>query len=290
VPRTNPPAICGGEPERLDLCNLRHYDRWMPPADAINAVEVVLRDLVEQVLTEKHGEEWIERCGTPEKIEKWRERKLEEAKKRDGTTPEPRLLYYSDFTDLAPMIKKHWELFKPCLGDRKTFDVYMDRLEEFRNAPMHSRNLVPFERALAEGIAGEIRNKVTIYRSGLDPADRHFPRIEYVRDSFGHAPTGGSSMDMLRTSITLYPGDEVSYDGSGCDPQDGALKWTMQVLAGDQPLVEEQGRQVSFTWRVTEANISESTFVHVSLISDRPWHRATGYDDRRSFIYAVLPR
>ena len=40
---------------------------------------------------------------------------------------------------------------------RKTFDVYMDRLEEFRNPPMHSRTLVPFEVALVEGMTGEIR-------------------------------------------------------------------------------------------------------------------------------------
>lgn len=262
----------------------------MAPSDAINAVEIVMRDLVEQVLTEKHGEGWIEQCGTPEKIDKWRERKLEEAKKRDGTTTEQRLLYYSDFTDLAPVIKKHWELFKPCLGDRKTFDVYMDRLEEFRNAPMHSRTLTPFERALAEGMAGEIRNKVTIYRSALDPADRHFPRIEFVRDSFGNAPTGGSPLDIFQTGLTLHPDEEISFEGSGWDPQEGALKWTMQVLSGDQPVVEEHGRQASFMWRVTEANISAQTFVHVRLISDRPWHQDSGYDDQRRFVYTVLPR
>lgn len=262
----------------------------MAPSDGINAVEIVLRDLVEQILTEKHGEEWIEQCGTPEKIEKWRERRIEEAKKRDGTTTEQRLLYYSDFTDLAPVIKKHWELFKPCLGDRKTFDVYMDRLEDFRNAPMHSRTLVPFERALAEGMASEIRNKVTIYRSGFDPADRHFPRIEYVRDSFGNAPASGGPMGILRTGLTFHPGDEVSFEGSGCDPQDGTLKWTMSVLAGDQPPAEEQGQQASFMWHVTEANIAANTYVQVNLISDRPWHRGAGFDDQRTFIYTVLPR
>lgn len=196
----------------------------MAPSDAISAVETVLRDLIEQVLSDEFGEEWIEQCGTPAKIEKWRERQVEETKTRDGTTTEERLLSYSDFTDLARVIKKHWELFKPCLGDRKTFDVYMDRLEEFRNPKMHSRALVPFEGALVEGMTGEIRNKVTIFRSGLDPEDRHFPRIEYVRDSFGHAPTGGSPMDTLLTGLTLYPGDEVSVECSGWDPQDGTLK------------------------------------------------------------------
>jgi Swt1-like HEPN len=271
----------------------RHYDHRMAPSDAINAVEIVLRDLIEQVLTEEYGEQWIEQCGTPEKIEKWRERKVEEAKKRDGTTTEQRLLHYSDFTDLAPIIKKHWELFKPCLGDRKTFDVYMHRLDEFRNAPMHSRALVPFEGALAEGMAGEIRNKVTIYRTGRDPVDRHFPRIEYVRDSLGNVATNilppSPVTDILQTGLTLYPGDEISFECSGWDPEDGPLKWTMQLLPGGQPLVEEQGRQVSFMWRVTEANISAQTFVRVRLISDRPWHRTTDNDDMKTFTYTVLP-
>jgi len=262
----------------------------MAPSDAINAVEIVLRDLVELILTEKHGEAWIEQCGAPEKIAKWRERKVEEAKKRDGTGTEQRLLYYSDFTDLAPVIRKHWELFRPCLGDRKTFDVYIDRLEEFRNAPMHSRALVPFERALAEGMAGEIRNKVTIYRSGLDPTDRHFPRIEYVRDSFGNALTGGGAAGILGTGLTLHPGDEVSFEGSGWDPQDGPLKWTMQVMGADEPLHEEQGQHVSFTWRVTEANIAANKYVELRLISERPWHRRSGYDDEKTFAYTVLPR
>jgi hypothetical protein len=203
----------------------------MAPSDAINAVDIVLRDLIQHVLTEKFGDEWTEQRGTPEKIEKWRERKVEEATKRDGTTTEQRLLYYSDFTDLAPVIKKHWEMFKPCLGDRDTFDVYMNRLEEFWNAPMHSRTLVPFEGALAEGMTGEIRNNVTIYRSELDLADRHFPRIEYVRDSFGNTPTSGSPTDIVISGLTLYPGDQISYECSGWDPQDGPLKWTMQLCA-----------------------------------------------------------
>ena len=150
-----------------------------------------------------------------------------EAKKRDGATTEQRLLYYSDFADLAPVIRKHWELFKPCLGEHKTFDVYMDRLEEFRNAPMHSRTLVPFERALAEGMAGEIRNKVTIHRSGLDPANRHFPRIEYVRDSLGNAAPAGP-MAIVDTSLTLYPGDEILFECSGLGPPG----WAAQVDNG----------------------------------------------------------
>ena len=103
----------------------------------------------------------------------------------DGTLPEERLIYFAEFTDLLPIIKKHWELFEPCLGDKKTIEIYMGRLEDFRNAPMHSRSLVDFEQKLIQGMTGEIRNKVTLFQMEANAADRHFPRIEFVRDSFG---------------------------------------------------------------------------------------------------------
>lgn len=120
--------------------------------------------------------------------------------------------------------------------------------------------------------------------------DRHFPRIEYVRDSFGNTPTGAPPNQYVQTDLTLHPGDEISFEGSGWDPQDGPLKWVMVVFPGEDPAVEEQGRQASFLWRVTEANISTKTFVHLRLISDRPWHREAGHDDEKVFIYTVLPR
>jgi hypothetical protein len=264
----------------------------MEPRAAINAVEVVLRDLIEQILAEHLGADaWIDECGcTPDRIQKWRDRQEEEAKRRDGTVPERRLLYYSDFSDLTSIIAKHWETFKPCFGDRprqrKTFDVYMQRLEDFRNPEMHSRSLLPFEAALVEGITGEIRNKVTIYRGVADDLDRHFPRIEYVRDSFGHY--GTDSVVPTVTGITLHPGEDVSFECSGWDPDDRPLTWNMSV-SGDPALNVHQGRETRFDWLVTEANIAASTFVRVKLIGDRPWHRGAGDDGEVILQYRVLP-
>jgi len=63
------------------------------PAESINAVEVALRDLIELVLAEEFGSDWIGECGTPEKIERWASRRTEEMKQRDSTVPEQRLLY-----------------------------------------------------------------------------------------------------------------------------------------------------------------------------------------------------
>jgi hypothetical protein len=257
------------------------------PARAINSVEVVLRGLIMHVLEAEFGSEWIERCATAEKIQKWRDRQEEEAKKRDGTVVEERLIYFAEFTDLFPIIKKHWELFEPCLGDKKTFETYMGRLEDFRNAPMHSRALVDFEQKLIEGMTGEIRNKVTLFQTEANAADRHFPRLEFVRDSFGRAASDGET---LPPSITVHPSDEVTFECSGWDPEGRPLRWTLNVL-GTLETTEQEGATCRFTWRVTEDHISEGTFVEVRLMSDRAWHRyPAGYDGGATLRYAVLPR
>ena len=258
----------------------------MEPAEAINNLEVVLRDLIAKVLSDEFGAEWIARCGTPERIQKWQERRDEEAKKRNGTVVEQRLIYFADFTDLAPIIKKHWPLFKPCLGDRKTFEAYMGRLEDFRNAPMHSRALVDFEQRLVQGMTGEIRNKVTLFQKEVSAADRHFPRIEFVRDSFGRVASEG----IVPPDITVHPGDEVIFECSGWDPEDRPLKWAWTVL-GTQSSAEHEGATCRITWRVTEEHIGEGTFIEIRLMSDRVWHRtAAGHDGNVLFRYGVLPR
>lgn len=251
-------------------------------------VEVALRDLIGQVLEGKLGSDWIEQCVAPERVQTWRHRSEEEAKKRDGTRTDTRLIAFADFTDLAPMIRKHWEAFKPCLGDRKTFDVYMDRLEDFRNAPMHSRVLVPFELALLEGMTGEIRNKVTLYRT-KDSTDRYFPRIESVRDSFGHSYEGGGAA--VRTNVVLHPGDQVVFECVGWDPENRELDWEMFVWPNLNTRAKAvRGHKLRITWDVDEVDIAEIATVHLNMASDRSWHRQGTNDDTVHFQYSVLPR
>ena len=264
------------------------YARVVEPAQAINNVETVLRGVIAHVLEAEFGAGWVDACGTPERIEKWRGRQEEERKRRDGTVVEERLLYFSDFTDLLPIVRRHWTLFKPCLGSKKTFETYMGRLEDFRNAPMHSRQLVDFERRLIEGMTGEIRNKVTLFETEANAADRHFPRIEYVRDSFGREVSvdGG----ITAADITVHPGDEVVFDCSGWDPEDHPLHWEFQPLPPGLILAEE-GATCRIVWEASEQNIGEGIFVRVLLMSDRAYHRnAVGNDGVVIFRYNVLPR
>ena len=162
----------------------------------------------------------------------------------------------------------------------------MDRPEEFRNAPMRSRTLVPFERALAEGMAGEIRNKVTIYRSALDPADRHFPRIEYVRDSFGNTPTGGSPTDTFLTVSPSIPMRRFHLRARVGTPRMGHSSGRCRCFRETRRSLRRRGdkpHSCGASPRPTSRSDVRPREPH-----QRPrWHRETGSDDRRSFRYAV---
>jgi hypothetical protein len=260
--------------------------RFVEPAEAITTVENVLRDLIETTLRQRDGAEWWERTGlTPERRTEIEKRRDEETRRRTGGVVEQRLLYYSDFTDLIPILKKNWGDFSNCLGDWKTISVYLDRLGDFRNPEMHGRELLPFERHLVLGMSDEIRNKVTIYRSGRGPDREYFARIESVRDSFGKVASPDNRH--VDTGLTLRPGDEVTFECKGWDPEGKPLLWRYTVRPGT--FFPELPTPATFTWHVSEQHIAERQHVAIYLIAERQYHRHGDHDDMVLFRYRVLP-
>jgi hypothetical protein len=110
------------------------------------------------------------------------------------------LLDYSDLFDLLTMSEEDWSRVAPALGKGKEVLSLLKRLDDLRNNVAHGRQLVPFEVHLFAGIAGDIRNRVTIYMSTQDPSGNNFPRIESVTDEFGNVLKGSLT---LRTSNPL---------------------------------------------------------------------------------------
>src|ERR1039458_6350117 len=128
---------------------------------AIREVENLLRDFIAGTLETAFGSDWTEKCGvTPERIEKWKQRKTDEQRRQEGGVVEPRIIYYADFYDLGNILKRNWEKFSPALGDLKTVEVYLGELEKMRDAGAHGRDLLPHQKQLANGIAGEIRTRL----------------------------------------------------------------------------------------------------------------------------------
>lgn len=172
----------------------------MDLTQALKDTENSLRDFIASILRSKFGDEWINKCGVSEdRIEKWKSRKVDEEKRQETGVVEERLLYYADFYDLKNILKKHWNEFTVALGDLKTMEVWLSELEKLRDPDAHRRELLPHQKHLALGIAGEIRTRMIKFRSKQETSEDVFPRIESIRDSLGNIYTFGRSKGYLQT-------------------------------------------------------------------------------------------
>src|SRR6266487_2614817 len=159
---------------------------------ALKDTENSLRDFIAVILEKEIGPEWMKKCGVGEdRLKKWEERKAAEVKRQSGGAVEPRLIYYADFYDIKTILKKNWNRFADALGDWKTMEIYLAELEALRDPDAHRRELLPHQKSLAAGIAGEIRTRLIRYRSKLETKEDYFPRIESAGDSLGNIWTAG---------------------------------------------------------------------------------------------------
>lgn len=252
----------------------------MDPAEAINLVEVVLRDLVRLVL----GDAWMQsRRVDTAKLE---EKRDEDKAKRRGTAVNEDLLAYTEFTQLQNIILDDWPKFTSALGKKKYIEAYFDRLTGFRNPTMHSRPLREFERDLVNGIVGELRNLIVIYRSAQGPDMEYYPKIEQVTDSLGNNPN--DPLD-FSPKLRLKVGDVVKFECRGWDPQDRNLTWQLEEGRNRGILSEMQGSEATLTLVITEKMVQERLNVYISITSDGQYHRYGFYDDECTFHYAVDP-
>lgn len=268
------------------------------PATALSSCETALRQLLTYVLAERYGAEWMSVAFSDDKLVALTNRQTEEAKKRTtrgvAVIPES-LLEYSHFYELIGLAEKHWGLVAPALGKQSVTGALLHRFDDLRNSVAHSRDLLPFEEDLLSGIAGEIRNRVTIFMSTQAPSGEHFPRAERITDNFGN--TADVEM-MLRTSNppvkceqVLHIGDEIKFRCRGWDPHGRPLMWTLRLRpAASTVITEATGEEVELSWTVDASNVSNQTYAIVDLKSDGPYHRwGEGVDGMVLFYYRVEP-
>ncbi len=263
----------------------------MEASAAIAVIETDLRHLVRVVLEKDHGSDWLAKYFDATAVEKLQERLEEERKRRAPGKVSSELTAYTHLYELRKVIEKNWQEFSPALGEKKEFVVLMDKVEDFRNAPAHSRELLPHERALLDGIAGTVRTQVTMYVSSQDPDKRHYPIIESIRDSFGNGPTSESLQynPLVDTGLTLQVGAVVEFNARGWDPQGRDLTWRWDVpsTTSDSPSVS--GNEVRFTWSPTEDDVGTGCFLTVEMLSSGRYHRGAGTDHHVIFRYSVEP-
>lgn len=249
-------------------------------------LENVLRDLIERVLSDKYGSDWLTQLRVGgDRVALWTERREEESKRRPGISVDTRLLFYSEFSDLASIIDKHWDDgFIHCFRDKKRIMLDLKRLLGYRNPEAHSRQLVvPWEQNLVSGITGLIRNEVTIYLSEKaitkDEPD-FYARIEEVVDNFGNRYVGSATNGTGSGSPSqrLYVGDVLTLQCLGADPQGKELYWEIQILGGVGP--NFRGNAGRLDYKITDRAVGAQTafLLHLRCL-ERSYSRLNNDDD-----------
>ncbi len=260
-------------------------DATQPLRDAENS----LRDFIAFILS-KDKADWIDLCGvSPERISKWKERKLTDTKRQRTGVVDERLIYYADFYDIKTILKKNWTgEFSNALGEWKTFEVYLEALENLRDADAHRRELLPHQKYLAMGISGEIRSRIVRYRSKMETPEDCFPRIESARDSLGNlwVPSTGPQLKMVSTNCTLRPDDILEFVVTASDPDDLPLEYCLSDSTSTRIWQTESTLQ----HRIEEKDIGKLFVIELFIRSSRSYHGSGAYDDKVQFFYTVLPQ
>lgn len=232
-------------------------------------------------------------------LQKLKDKQTEEGKKRDGIAVSQDLLDYTEIYLIQKLIEKNWNVVKPVLDDRKRTDVYLSIIIDVRNTIGHSRPVVPAEKLLLAGAAGQIRNQLAGYRSSVDGAASHYSSIDSARDSFGNDGhlLSTSPYTVLPTARRLEVGEQVSFELQATDPRGRALTWNMYVstnpVAGSYARLNSRatvdGDRATVAWNVSESDVGESTELIFRLTNSSQYQRSTTHDDIRIFYYKVNP-
>jgi Swt1-like HEPN len=254
--------------------------------EQLRLTENVLRNLIASVLEAKLGTGWMDNCGvSPDRVQKWSDKRDEESKKLSTGNLETRLLYFADFYDLKTIILKRWDDFKDVFGDKKELEVLLSLLEDFRNPSAHARGLLPYQESLAVGMCGEIRARVTQYRSKKETTQDCFPRIDSAFDNHGHAFPGPS-----HERPVLRVGDRIEVVVEASDPEGLLLQYRFYVQNGMNRLNEQDWSSDNrFAVDLSQNHIGVTNSLNFDIRSGRAYHARGFYDDGGVFDYTVLP-
>lgn len=242
----------------------------------INEYENTLRRLIISIIG---SEDNVDYKASPDRIEKWKEKREIEIKKNKGLLFENRILYYSDFYDLKTIIDKNWNLFLPILNNKKRFEIFFKELENYRNTISHGRNLTTSQNLLLEGILIDLKNTITIYHNKNEMKEDYFIRIIKINDNLGNI----WDSDLKVTEPILRVGDQYELVIEANDPKDREIEYKIFTL-GKLSITQKSNR---FNIKVENNLVGQNTTLYISAYTPN-----TEYKNEASEMISitVLPK
>ncbi len=255
----------------------------MELARAAKDAENALRDFLEYSLEKNLGSDWYSKCGlATARIDLWRERKAQAEADLVPNAGEERLIFYAPFEDLFVLISENWiGDFQSAFTERERLMTFMRIIEQYRDPQQNRRELFVHQKHLLLGVTGEIRAKITAYRSLLEVGKEGYPRIEYIKDSLGNIWVPGKPR-RLKTNLTIHPGTSLEFIVQATDPEEMPLEYKIHGQ-------KWQSGNILF-FDVMEKHVQKQAQLNITIRSSRKFHAyPLGYDDRVVFEYQILP-
>jgi hypothetical protein len=261
----------------------------------IDALERWLRDLIDIVLTDKFGANYIEdaQCPGGQNVIKGEIRNHIDSRVAKEPDRFPRRIDALQLDHAINIVCRpdNWEhFFGIALKDafNTTADhtrTLLSRIEEPRNRLAHAN---PISVRMTERIicySHDTIDSIKLFLLNMNDNEFNIAKILRISDSFGNTAHGGS----LNTGLILYPGDrfwveveiDPSYDESGY-----TIKYT--ASPSGRGCIPNTGNRVEI--ELIDSDICEMYTVFFTVIMNREWHRNASFDDAASVSYKVLPR
>ncbi len=255
----------------------------MDIARSLKDAENAMRDFLEYILERNLGDTWTAECGIPsENIDKWREIKANAESGLVPTRSDEKLMFYAPFDDLIELINANWEGdLESAFTERERILSYLKIIEEYRNPDLLRRELFVHQKHLLLGVSGEIRSRIAAYRSLMELGKEGFPRIEYVKDSFGNLWVPGKPR-RVKTNLTLKTGTRIEFVVQASDPEELPIEYR---IYGDR----WQAGNILFL-DAADKHVKKQAQINITIRSSRKYHAyPLGYDDRVVFEYQITP-
>lgn len=256
----------------------------MEISQSVKDAENALRDFTVYSLERNLGTEWPAKCGLPPaRIDLWRERKTQSETESAPNSGEENLIYYAPFEDILEIINQNWiGDFQATFNDREQLMAYLKILERYRHPDKQRRELFVYQKHLLLGITGELRSKITAYRSLVEAGKEGYPRIEYIKDSLGNMWVPGKPR-RVKTANNVHPGMQIEFIVKAHDPEGMPLEYK---LHGGK---WQSGNILFFD--VLPKHVQKQAQLSITIRSPRKFHAfPLGYDDRVVFEYQILPK
>lgn len=278
--------------------------------EVIHSLEIWLRNLIDRELSIAYGENYFDAENANQQnviksqIRKDVEKRIKGQEERYPRKVDALLLDEEIEIICNPVLyKSHFKeaLIYSYPSGNDEVRHFLSQIIPIRNKLFHSNPISQREYEKVTCYAHDLIDSIKEYYKKINmEKEFNVPSILSMHDSLGNVVHENQFVDIKKSNRIcsekqmvnniLRVGEELKISieiDEAFSSANYKVKWLYQENGSMFSIEEQSGNQ--FSLRLKEIHIRESLQIQCLVISDKPWHRFTKYDDKVTFYYKVLP-